>query len=393
MRNQPSRLSFLSLSACALAGAVAAGGCKPTPLPGEPNSPLTYDPTVEEGEAEGPDPALLQIADHTFTIGEFEARAARLSPLAQYKLNTPQTRGELLELFVWAELLSLHATREGAVGGAEEVLFGAEVETLANLEDHVERTLDQEAIHAQNGAWFDAHRDIFQRPERRRIYGIVTDSAETAAVAHAEVTRALEHSEPRHVFALFAPLYSTDEATAADGTMGWLVREEDGGTADPAVIAAAFALEAGELSEVFPSTRGWEFVFLAQVEEEMDLPFDRVDGYVAERAMQEARGAAMRDRLDAARRDAGASIDQAAVATLVAARVGGDSPSERPRRYSLETLQQLPSAELGDDVTAAVEADAAAIIDNPLLRPQDPPVNTPAPDGSGAEAPQGPDSL
>ena len=361
--------------------ATATLGCRPEPLPGEPNSDSVLGTGADQvaDEEEGEDPVLLQIANYAFTIGDFERRAARLSDEAQLKLNTTQTRNGLLEMFVWVELLAYDAAQQGLVGLSDEVFFVDEAVARARLEYLASANVNQDTLAEGLPEYYEERREeLLTRPERRRIYGIVVDDRALAESVRGELEQALEHVRPVHAFQRLADLYSTHRASAEDkGRMGWLVRVEEGGTGDPALTEAVFAMEDYGLGPIVETSRGYEIFYVSAIIDGMELELDDARRYLTQLQYDEATADFQRAALDGEREDADAQIDASAVARLAAARAEVDPQAPespvRPRRFSREALAGEPVAEIGIDVVAEVMEETARIVANPRTVPRDPP--------------------
>ncbi len=377
------------LSRCAAALCVAAlvplaSGCKPSPLPGE-NAGQTVAVTNTAASTEVDTASLaplLEIGGRVLTIGEFESRAALMSEIARAKLDVTQSRTSLLEMFVWVELLAALGTDSGLVGGAEEALFGLEVEARANLADDVARSLDVSTLEPRWRAAFEAQHAEWERPAQRKVRGITLPDRALAEQVRADMVAGLEHTDAEHVFRSYNQALATGDST--DGAWGWVVDPAHGGLGDPALLDVIFSVEPSTLSPVFASTRGWEIVYVEGVDEGLTLTFEDAEAYVRSRVLAMARGEHMRSVLDASREAAGVSVDTAAVARLAALRTREPADTSRPRRYAQEALASAYVTELGVDLLNEVNEERAARVSNPSVQSVDPPVHSLAPEGSGA---------
>lgn len=369
-----------SLSVCL----VAFVGCRPEPLPGESITAVVTT-AADEMEAQGvADVPLLSLDGRELTIGEFEARSALLSEVARYKLDTPQSRTGLLEMFVWIEALGKLGTREGLIGGAEETLLGRENEARANLEASAGLAVDPSALDAEETAWFEAHGDLLQRPARRNILGIRFDDRARAAAIRDEMAGLLEHAGSAHVFRSMHASLDTGDDTL--GEWGWVAHPDAAERIDSALADAIFALDIRTLSEVIETTRGFEVVWVVAEDPATELTFEEVEVYVHERVHAAARGEHMRRELDAARAANSVAIDAVVVARLDANRATPVEES-RPRRYSGPGLSNAIEAELGIDELKRVNEGRDALVYNPNLTAYEPAPE--APEGS-AELPETP---
>lgn len=382
-------MSEIPRAAVLLVAAVALSACKPAPLPGEANATVGLRSGPAEGTAmsTGPDPVLVEMPGYMLTLNEFERRAELLSAVAESRLNTKHGRNGLLEMLVWMELLAGSAVEEGLQNSAFERLLVEEARARARLESHAAGTVDRDALNERLPEYYRSRRDEFVRPERRNVYGIVVADRELAERVHSEVETALEHGRRPFVFERLSSVYSIHAPSVAnDGDYGWLIRREDGGTGDPALIDAVFAAEGTGLAPIVRTSRGWEVFLIAAIEPARELELRDVEAYLGREQYLEHVGADKRRQLDEQRERQGVEIDAEAVAALAAARADEPEHGLRPRRFSGEALSGDPGAELGYGVLEELAGELAAIQDNPYTRPADPPV-IPA-EGSAEAAPE-----
>lgn len=357
-------------------------GCKPQPLPGEPNAPQ-IGATVVGGE-EAVDLPLLTIGDRTITLSEFDRRAELLSRTARHRLNSPAQRRRLLEMVVWGELLALDALRLGLVNGLDEELLVADARARSILDDGARRSVNRADITDDEvRAIFDAEADQIQRPEIRRLYTIVRPDLESAQALHSEITALLEFDIGRRIFRALAPLHSVHDETKSDGFVGEVVADSDG---DPDFLAAAFSTETeGLVDAVARTSRGYEVILVDLVIEGQEVPYEEFQGRIRNRIHRDRIAARQRAILDEARRSAGVNIDASAVATLAAARSDDPADNLRGRRYSTEWLAEDPRAVLASGTATRVLGEFEALWENPLAASGSVPLDEPAEttDGSG----------
>jgi len=151
--------------------------------------------------------------------------------------------------------------------------------------------------------WYEANSDQrFMLPERIRARHIVVKAAPDAAETAREAARKKAEEILAEVrggdFAEIAKKRSEDKATAASGgDLGVVAR----GKLAPALDAAAWALEAGQVSELVESPDGFEIVKVEERLEAGPKPLEEVRGEVEkalrmERAYESARAEAEADR-------------------------------------------------------------------------------------------------
>ena len=351
-------------------------GCKPDPLPGEPNSPQVLGAT-QVADGESVNPPLLMLGDRPLTLEEFDRRAELLTRSARYRLNSPGQRRRLLEMVVWAELLAEEAARQELIGGLDEALLVDDARAHSILEEAARRSVNRADITDEEvRAEFDANQDEIQKAEERRVYTIVLPDRDAALALQAEIGALMEYDQGRRIFRALAPVHSVHEPTSSDGFVGDIRADSDG---DPAFLEAVFSSEdEGLLAEVAQTSRGFEVILVDLIVPGREIPFEEYEGRIRERLHQEALAERQRTLLDEAREANEASVDAESLAALQAARLNGPAELSRTRRFHVAWLAEDPSAILGETVSTRVVAEMEAMRTNELAAP-----GTFALDGSG----------
>jgi peptidyl-prolyl cis-trans isomerase C len=120
---------------------------------------------------------LASVAGRPITLGDYASALEQMNEFDRARYQTPARRRELLEELVDLELLAIEAERRGL--GAAPELRAARRQLLENalLED-VRRTLPavSDLPEAEVRAYYEAHRDQYREPERRRVAAIALSS-------------------------------------------------------------------------------------------------------------------------------------------------------------------------------------------------------------------------
>lgn len=142
-------------------------------------------------------------------------------------------------------------------------------------------------------ARYDSEKQRFAEPERRRIrhilIGLEADADEEAeAEAKAGIVKIRERIVGGEDFAALASEVSQDPGSAGQGGDLGLIEQ---GLMDPAFDQAAFALEAGQLSDPIRSRFGYHLIEVTEIEGARQKTFDEVkDQLVAEVEKRGAEG-------------------------------------------------------------------------------------------------------
>ncbi|HTQ03359.1 MAG TPA: peptidylprolyl isomerase [Polyangiaceae bacterium] len=135
---------------------------------------------------------LAKVGDRTITLGDYAAALERMDSFERMRYQSPDRRKRLLDEMVEVELLAQEAKRRGLDKTEEtqervrQVLRDQLVEDLRKNAPAANDIQDAE-LHA----YYDAHKDEFAEPERRRVSAIVLD---TAAAAKPVLAKALKAS-------------------------------------------------------------------------------------------------------------------------------------------------------------------------------------------------------
>jgi parvulin-like peptidyl-prolyl isomerase len=170
-----SRALLVAGAICALA---SLAGCKS--CDGKSNSKAGSSPTAlltDEQAAQ----VLAKVGDKTITLGDYTAALEHMDEFDRLRYQSPERRKELLEEMISVELLAMEAT---AKGYDKEPLAQQEIRAILR---------DAMLAEARKGAptpaeipesdvrdWFEAHREEYKDPERRRVSVISVASAAEA---------------------------------------------------------------------------------------------------------------------------------------------------------------------------------------------------------------------
>jgi parvulin-like peptidyl-prolyl isomerase len=151
---------------------------------------------------------LAKVGDRTITLGDYAATLERMDQFDRLRYQSPERRKELLDEIIDAELLAQDARKKKLDQDPEtqqairQVLRDA---LLAEARQNVPPPADIPAEEVR--AYFDAHRDDFREPERRRVAHIIVKDKESAnkVLALAKKANAREWGDLFQHYSLDAP--------------------------------------------------------------------------------------------------------------------------------------------------------------------------------------------
>jgi len=156
-------------------------------------------PAASSSAAAGPKPlspelaakTIAKVGDRVITLGEYAAALERMDTFERMRYQSPDRRKRLLDEMIEVELLAQEARRRG-LDKAEETQERVRQLLRDQLLDELKKggPAANEIPDAELRAYYDAHKDEFAEPERRRVAAIVTDNATQAKAALAKALKA-----------------------------------------------------------------------------------------------------------------------------------------------------------------------------------------------------------
>jgi len=233
-------------------------------------------------------PVLAKVGDREITVAQFEAEAARRAAARR-----PVTdKNALLQELVDREA-SLQRARRAGLDQDPEVRREFENLLIARLVAR-EVTPRREAVAITPEmiqAEYDAHRDRYTKPEQARLAMLFLEAnTKTSEARRSEIRVRLEEARVQAAalqttnrsrgvvgFGALALRYSDDQVSRhRGGDLGWLSRGERPPRLPEAVVAAAWALEKGALSEVLETPEGFYLVMKTDAREASRTPLESV---------------------------------------------------------------------------------------------------------------------
>jgi hypothetical protein len=230
-------------------------GCNEAPLK---QAPPDAGPPVAGLTAEQAARTVAKVGDRTITLGDFARTLERMDQFDRLRYQSKDRRRELLEEMIDVELLAAEAKRLGVdkepeAQDATRMILRDAILTEARRGLPTPAALSDQEVRA----YFDAHQDRFNEPERRRVAAIVmSDKKEAAKVLKdaQKVKSPVEWGELFFKHSITAPKQRTPTSPAelaGDlGIVGPLDDPKGANASVPEVVrAAAYKLkEVGEVA-------------------------------------------------------------------------------------------------------------------------------------------------
>ena len=134
---------------------------------------------------------LAKVGDRTITLGEYAATLERMDSFERMRYQSPDRRKRLLDEMVEVELLAQEARRRGLDKSEETQERVRQILRDQLLEDmRKSAPAANDVPDADLHAYYDAHKDEFAEPERRRVAAIVVDTPAQAKTVLAKAVKA-----------------------------------------------------------------------------------------------------------------------------------------------------------------------------------------------------------
>jgi hypothetical protein len=134
---------------------------------------------------------LAKVGDRVITLGEYAATLDRMDPFERMRYQSQDRRKRLLDEMIEVELLSQEAKRRGLDKAPETQERLRQILREQMLEEvRKSAPAPNDVPESELKAYYDAHKDEFAEPERRRVAGIVLESAAAAKTVLAQAKNA-----------------------------------------------------------------------------------------------------------------------------------------------------------------------------------------------------------
>lgn len=210
---------------------------------------------------------LAKVGDRTITVGELADEIASKGPFLRARFNSPERRRELLDQMIRFELLAQEADRAGYDDRPDVQRTRKQILIRRFLKQQYEDRIRLEDVtDAEVAAYYEAHRDEFNKPEQVRASQILIRDRATAQRVLRQV---LEDPADVSTFRQLAERHNEDaESRDRFGDLRFFSRPEqrqaDEPDVPPAVATAAFSIATigGVHPELVETDRGFHIVKL-----------------------------------------------------------------------------------------------------------------------------------
>lgn len=180
---------MVALLAAALPFATACSKKKPPPTTAASASASASGPKPLSPELAKK--VLAKVGDRVITLGEYAAALERMDSFERMRYQSPDRRKRLLDEMIEVELLAQEARKRGLDKNEETQERTRQILKDQLLDDLKKGTpAANDVPEAELRAYYDAHKDEFTDPERRRVSAIVMDNGATAKTVLAKAQKA-----------------------------------------------------------------------------------------------------------------------------------------------------------------------------------------------------------
>jgi hypothetical protein len=258
-------------------------------VPDDGGAPAAAASTASSGDVRTPSKAVIgstlaTVDGHPIGTREFDPQAVRRAgPSGDLPL---EARLEVMEDLVDEKLLYIEALRRDL--DLDPKIQKMMVNTLLKEEVYSSvRTADISEDELR--AYFEEHKEEFVVPEKLQVKRILVkpkgEETPDDARARAEEIRSEVAARPGDFKAL-AQQHSQGPFARRGGDMGYVTMEGKPGV-DPAVVAHAFTIGRGDVSDVFETRDGWNILHIASKRDKVERTFEQMRGSVLRKVKAE----------------------------------------------------------------------------------------------------------
>ena len=242
---------------------------------------------------------LAWVNDQTISSEEFLDRGRSVVPESGTLLSEAQKR-KLLDDLISEELLHQQAVKGGY---ADHPMVRKTMVNMMLRELVYQEIKDEEVSVQEQRAWFQVHRAEFTLPEKRQVSLLQIGMGERSEAEARKLAEKLQRQLAKDPTQFAAVVQENSDAAhrRRGGDVGYVIL---GGRApiSAELVAAAFALEAGKVSEVIQTPEGFNVLLVTEIRPAEERTFEQVQGQVLRAVKSErtqARYAAYVERLKA----------------------------------------------------------------------------------------------
>lgn len=260
--------------------------------------------------------APLAVVDGTtITVGDFQEQVNKQSPYLRPRYESLDKRKEFLTTMIRFELLAKEAKKRGYDSDPTVIRAMKQVMIQKLIEEEFEAKLSPDSIpEADLRAYFDAHKDDYNRPEEIRASAIVLTSAADAERVGKEAKG--EAGASHKGFRDLVSKYSTDEhSKARGGDLQYLTRDSD--DFPKAIIDAVFGMKrTGEVVGPIRTDKGFFILKQTGKKKALSKDFEEVRASIQNRLYRDKRTAAQRAFIEGLKAEAKIEINEENLAKI-----------------------------------------------------------------------------
>jgi bifunctional DNA-binding transcriptional regulator/antitoxin component of YhaV-PrlF toxin-antitoxin module len=299
------------LGLSALLAVVACGSPEPSANPGNAGASKAHS-VLPAADISSVGVVFAKVEEASIGSTLFDLDASRATPADGAKLSLEEKR-DILDGLVTEEILFQEATKEGLYLDPKVKKIMVNLLLRQNVYAKVKTSdFTPEELRAH----YDAHQEEFVVPEKiqiKRIFLKVRDDKPQAVVRQlAEDLQAKVKANPDS-FKDLAAEYSEDPYRRRGGDLGYVSREGKPGI-DDSVIAKAFELEVGQVSEAFEAAGGFNILLVANKRERVVRTFEQMKGSVLRKLKNERYKQLTDEYIDSIRSGYSVSVEEQVLA-------------------------------------------------------------------------------
>ncbi len=237
---------------------------------------------------------LATVNGMTIGLKEFEQSAARKVPADGDSLSDEEKR-EVLDALVAEKVLYLEAKAKGLE--SDPKVQKVMINTLMRDEVYAQ-VKNSDFDEAQLRAYFEANPDEFVVPEKvqikRLLIRVKDDRSEADAKSEAQRLRGEIAKDPKNKFKDIATKHSEDPYRRRGGDVGFVSAEGKPGLDDD-IVAKAFEMEVGSVSDVFKTKDGYNVVYVPNKREKVERTFQQMKASV----LRKVKNATLKEKQEA----------------------------------------------------------------------------------------------
>ncbi|ACY17364.1 peptidylprolyl isomerase [Haliangium ochraceum] len=282
------RSKLLGIAASLLVVGIAVAGCQKKEKKAPSTESSEASPAAETQSQTDVDAPLATVNDEVITVGDFQSQINRQAPYVRARYTSTEQKKEFLDTLVSFEVMAAEAQRRGFDKDPEVVRTLKQVMIQKLVKEQFTDELKPEDIPEEElRAYFDEHKEEYQRPDQVRAAAIVLDDKASADKLLSEAKAA---AEKNHVaFRNLVTAHSKDgDSKNSGGDLGFF--DKSSSDVPAPVIEAAFALDSNQVSDVIDAGNGRFYIIkITGRRKAMSKSFDDVKRQLLNRVYRDKR--------------------------------------------------------------------------------------------------------